>query len=225
MRAFAMAAVLAAGTGVAFAQDEADDDGAYLRLAIGATFVNDWEQDFIYNPTVVFAPPPPSGQNVDFGENLTFAAALGFDYTEGIRTEIEYRYAATPVDSVTAIAGTVPQPVKDDIVAQFVMTNFYFDFGNSTALTPFIGGGVGGAFIRNENEQRDAALALQGRAGVSVAFGGGLNADLEYIYLRTNELDFGPRVDDLIAGGPAGPAIVGERYRSSSVMLSLRKQF
>ncbi|MEO1135586.1 MAG: P44/Msp2 family outer membrane protein [Pseudomonadota bacterium] len=214
---------------VAIAQDEAINDGMYVRAGVGVSFVNDFNQEFVYNPDAVFAMTPPVGQTIENDTGFLAAFALGFDYTEGIRTELEYRYASSGIDSVTLddpLNGpTASTPINDDIVSHFLMTNFYFDFYNSSPLTPFIGGGVGGAFVENESAQRDAALALQGRAGVSLAVGGGFSADLEYIYLRTNELAFGPKVDDFEPGGPAGPAVVDERYEASSIMMSLRKQF
>ncbi|GJL90486.1 outer membrane protein [Hyphococcus sp.] len=220
------AGVLAAGTAPSLAQDEAVNDGGYVRLSVGATFVSDWTQDLSYNPNVVFVTAPASSQTVDNGTALAFSAALGFDYADGIRTELEYRYASTPVGSVTPVGGpSLGGPVKDSIGAHFVMTNFYFDFANSSALTPFIGGGVGGAFVTNENDQRDSALALQARAGVAIALGEGLSADAEFVYLRSNELDFGPGIDEFVVGGPVGPAITGARYQSSTAMLSVRKKF
>lgn len=210
----------------AFAQDPAIDDGGYVRLGVGATFVSDWTQDLSYNPNVAFITAPASSQVIDNGKALAFSAALGFDYADGIRTELEYRYASTPVNAVTPVGGpSLTGPVKDSIGAHFVMTNFYFDFANSSALTPFIGGGVGGAFVTNENDQRDSALALQARAGVAIALGDGLSADAEFVYLRSNELDFGPGAADFTVGGPVGPAISGERYQSSTAMLSVRKKF
>jgi hypothetical protein len=60
---------------------------------------------------------------------------------------------------------------------------------------------------------------------VAIALGEGLSADAEFVYLRSNELDFGPGVDDFTLGGPVGPAITGERYQSSTAMLSVRKKF
>ena len=220
----AISAALVCATG-AIAQDGAVDDGGYVRIGVGAGFVSDWTQDFTYNPNVAFITPPPSGQVIDNGKGLAFSAALGFDYADGIRTELEYRYASTPITSVTPVGGALPAAANDDLSAHFVMSNFYFDFANSSALTPFIGGGVGGAFVTNENDQRDAALALQARAGVAIALGDGLSADAEFIYLRSNELDFGPKLDEFVVGGPAGPAIGGERYQSSTAMLSVRKKF
>ncbi|WP_411816967.1 P44/Msp2 family outer membrane protein [Hyphococcus sp. DH-69] len=204
-------------------------DGPYVRFGAGINFANDWSQDYSYNPDATFVTPPPTGQMVENGEGLVAAFALGFDYADGIRTELEYRYASTKIDGYSVIdpvAGPTPTtPVNDDIVAHLLMSNFYFDYTNQSPLTPFIGGGVGGAFLEDASANRDAALAYQGRAGVAYAIGGGFSADVEYIYLRTNKLVFGVDEDDFVAGGPAGPSINGDRYETSSVMLSLRKQF
>ena len=190
--AFLAIASAALMTGAAEAQD---DDAAlgsvYVRAGAGYTFVNNWDQDFTYNPDAVFVMPPPTGQTIENGDGVIFTGALGFDYADGIRTELEYRYAATEFDSVTL----------------------------------FIGGGVGGAFMENENGQRDAALALQARAGVSYELSSGFLADVEYVYLRTNELSFGPDIDDFEPSGPVGPNIGDDRYQASSVMMSLRKHF
>lgn len=229
--AFASAAgLMALGLAAASAQDDAVSAGSvYARIGGGVGFVSDWEQDFTYNPDTVFADTPPTGQSVETDTGYLGVFALGFDYADGIRTELEYKYASAGVDGVTLddpVDGPTPaSPVNDDIAGHFLMANFYFDFANESPLTPFIGGGVGGAFIENESAERDAALALQGRAGVSLAMGGGFSTDLEYVYLRTNELEFGPSVDDFEPGGPAGPAITGDRYQASSVMVSLRKSF
>ena len=223
---------LAASVGLpssAFAQNEssAREDGLYFRLGAGATFASDWEQDFTYNPAAMFVVVPPTGQAIGGGNGFTAGAALGFDYADGIRTELEYRYAATGIDSITDVGGAsagVSRGSDEDISAQFVMANFYFDFYNQSAITPFIGGGVGGALVENELGQKDGALAYQGRAGLSLAVGGGFSADLEYIYLRTNDLVYGPADDDFIPTGPVVRAD-GEAYVSSSVMISLRKPF
>lgn len=218
----------------ASAQDEVREDGPYFRIGGGATFVNDWEQDLAYNPDIISVVTPPSGQVFDNGSGFIAGAALGFDYADGIRTELEYRYASSDIASITPSGGFNPDPMidpnapispSDDLTAHFVLSNFYFDFYNDSPITPFIGGGVGGAFVDAGLGERDAALAYQGRAGLSVALGGGFLADIEYIYLRTNRLDYGPRLEDFTPSGPFGPAITGDRYEASNVMLSLRKPF
>jgi len=213
----------------AYAQGEAASDGVYVRVGGGATFVSNQEQDYTFNPDVVFAGGPPSGQMVDNGEGYFLSGALGFDYADGIRTELEYRYASTSIAGVTVnhpTFGPSPMtPINDDIKAHFILSNFYFDWTNDSRLTPFIGGGVGGAFVENENGDRDAALAYQGRAGVAFDMGGGFSLDTEYVYLRTNKLSYGPEDEDFAPGGPAGPRIDGDRYEASNVMVSVRKQF
>ena len=210
------------------AQEETLSDGMYVRLGGGVSFASDWTQNIAYNPNQVFpAIPAASAQTLENGQGFVAGAAVGFDYTDGIRTELEYRYASTSIDSVTFDGGArlgLPAPVEENVTAHFVMSNFFFDFYNSSPITPFIGGGVGGAFVTNENGARDAALAYQGRAGLAYALGGGFSADLEYIYLRTNDLVYGPADEDFTATGPS-VRLDGEYYQSFNVMLSIRKQF
>lgn len=230
------------------AQDDASLGSVYARVGGGVSFVNDWDQDVTYSPDLggIFPCPPgfgcpavirptPDGQNLNSSEGIVATAAIGFDYADGIRTELEYRYASADIDSKVVTFSTAPEgvippdpevqtPREDSINAHFILTNFYFDFTNSSPFTPFIGGGVGGAFVANENGDRDAVLAYQGRAGVSLTISEGFYLDGEYVYLRTNELAFGPDIEDLTTF-PAIPNISGDRYVSSSVMMSLRKHF
>jgi len=213
--------------GAAIAQD-AVDDGIYVRVAAGAIFGSDLDQDITYNPNLAFAVAPPSRQMLEIGEGLTAAVALGFDYADGIRTELEYRYAKTDIDSVTVGGGFAPDATTfptEDLTAHLVMANFYFDFTNDSPFTPFIGGGVGGAFVSNELGDTDAALALQARAGVSYDLGDGVSFSTEFVYLRSNELAYGPNDDVFTPAGPFETRIDGDRYKTSSVMLSFRKKF
>ena len=238
-----MAAVLSAAlsgvalSGGAAAQDETNGDGIYVRVGAGASFASDLEQDITSNPegpsTCLALGCNPDRKRLAFDTGFVAAGAIGFNYTDGIRTELEYRYATEGVSSqrlfeggaeVEAGLSTIPVPSNDDLNAHFVLSNFYFDLNNSSRFTPFIGGGVGGAFVENENGDRDAALAYQGRAGVAYDFGGGLSFDVEYIYLRTNDLSFGPNDDEFTADGPS-VRIDGDHYQSSSAMVSIRKQF
>jgi len=225
---FCASAIAALAPNAAVAQDEEYlNDGVYLRAGAGLTFPNHWNSELSYNPDAMFIVPPPTGKSVDLKEDFVATAAIGFDYADGIRTELEYRYAKSDVEGLTLddpVGGPTPgMALEDHVIAQFVMANFYFDFANSSPLTPFIGGGFGRAFVENEDGEKDNAMAFQGRAGVSLALGGDWSADAEYVYLRTNDLEYGPE-DDWTPTGPAGPAIEG-RYRSSSVMLSIRKLF
>ncbi|MEM8770125.1 MAG: outer membrane beta-barrel protein [Pseudomonadota bacterium] len=216
---------------IAIAQD-APEDGFYVRAGAGVSFLSDLDQEFTYNPNILSIVTPPTGAVIDTEAGFVASGAVGFNYADGIRTELEYRYATNGIDVITPIggfnpdAGPFPPSASDeDINAHFVFSNFYYDFNNSSFLTPFIGAGVGGAFVNAPDIGSDAALAYQGRAGVSAGLNDGFSVDLEYIYLRTNTLRFGPDPEDFTPDGPFGPAIDGDNYQSSSVMVSLRKQF
>ncbi len=229
-QAVALAGVIVvSGFSAAMAQEEVASDGAYIRVGGGVSFLSDWEQDYTFNPNTAFVVAPPTGQTVSNGDGYFFGGALGFDYADGIRTVLEYRYASTTIDGVTVndptLGPTLATPINDDIKAHFILSNFYFDWTNDSRFTPFIGGGVGGAFVENENGDRDAALAYQGRAGISFDMGGGFSLDTEYVYLRTNKLVYGPNDDDFTPAGPPGPRIDDDRYEASNVMASIRKQF
>ena len=216
-----------AGVSAAAAQ-EAPDDGVYLRAGAGVTFVEDFDQDVTFSPFLAFVAPPSTGQTLTTDAGFIASGAIGFDYADGIRTELEYRYDTVEIDTITRTGGfldpTVISSPNDDINAQFILTNFYYDFRNASRLTPFIGLGVGGAFVENEFGDRDAALAYQGRAGVSLALNSGFSIDAEYIYLRTNDLVYGPADDEFELNGP-GIRIDDDGYVSSSALVSLRKQF
>lgn len=219
---WACSAAMTVMVGSALAQDEAAKDGLYLRLAGGVSFARDFKQDYNYNPNLVFIVAPPAMRTIDAEKGVVAGAALGFDYADGIRTELEYRFANAGVKSIA----TDGAPVEADgkVSAQFLMANFYFDFANKSPITPFVGGGVGGAVVGDGQDNKDAALAYQGRAGLSLDAGGGVSLSAEYIYLRTNKLVYGPSTDDFTPAGPFEPNLTG-RYESSSVMFSVRKRF
>ena len=236
--AFSAAAAVAASSGAALAQQENAGDGLYVRVGAGASFASDLDQDidrvFRDFSSCAAIGCNPDRQTLSLDTGFVVSAAAGFNYTQGIRTELEYRYEKPGISSrqffeagfdVTDSRLTgFPELSNDDINVHFVFSNFYFDFNNDTRFTPFIGGGVGGAFARNENDDRDAALAYQGRAGISYDLGGGAALDAEYIYLRTNDLVFGSVDEEFVVEG-ASARIDGDNYVSSSVMLSVRVQF
>lgn len=229
--------IFAASATTAFAQDAPLDDGVYVRIGAGATFQNDLNLDIIRPPSLFTCAAigcAPNEQTTSFDTGFVGGAAIGFDYADGIRTELEYRYATVGIDEVRLFEsgfevgdelGGLPAPANDDFNAHLVMANFYFDFNRDGRISPFIGGGVGGAFVENQNTQRDAALAYQGRAGLSFKLSDGFLIDAEYIYTRSQDLDFGATEDDLLDPENISPRIDGDNYVSSTAMISLRKHF
>lgn len=202
----------------------ARDTGVYLRGGAGVAFGETLDQDLSWNPAVMFIIPPATAKATDLGDGLTFSGAIGFQYAR-TRTELEYRRMEISVDNVAYAGGAAPAVavVNDDMIAQALMSNVYFDLVNSSRFTPYIGVGVGGARVENELGERDAAFAYQGRAGVEVALGSRLSLGAEYVYFRTLDLRYGPK--DFTPAGPAGPRTDGDAFVSSSVMGTLRLLF
>lgn len=238
-RVLAISSLVLALAPAAMAQNAPADDGPYIRIGGGATFVSDIDQNIALNPAGAVCAAigcNADRQLIESDPGFIASGAIGFDYADGIRTELEYRFASSKISRVQTFenglegggfgvigGGSIVDPNAN---AHFVLSNFYFDFYNQSPITPFIGGGVGGAFVAfGEGGERDAALAYQGRAGVSVSLGGGFLADLEYVYLRTNKLRYGPNQEDFTPAGPFEAAVFDGRYESSSAMLSLRKPF
>ncbi len=212
------------------AAQEPDAQGAgptrlYLRVGAGVNFSPDRDQDLAFNPDLVFVGGPPTGRRVDTGPGASVTAAAGFDYPAGTRTELEYRRIGSTVDAVTTIGGVAPgtSPASGNIRAHALMSNIYKHFDTGSAVRPYIGAGVGGVFVEDLTGARDSAFAYQGRAGLAVELGPDVSASLEYVHLRSLELEFGPA--DFTPGGPGGPRIDGASFVSSSVLLSFSRKF
>jgi opacity protein-like surface antigen len=224
LTAAAAAAIFATPSLAAGDEGTGRASGVYLRGAGGVVFGETLEQDLSYNPAVVFVTPPATAKATDVGDGLAISAAIGFQYAK-TRTELEYRRMEASVDGVAYAGGAAPAvtPVNDELVAQALMSNVYFDFVNKSPFTPYVGVGVGGARIENELGERDAAFAYQGRAGVEVALGGRFAIGAEYVYFRTLDVKYGPK--NFTATGPAGPRTDGDPFVSSSVMGTVRAVF
>lgn len=222
-RAFIIAAAVLAPA-IAQAQDQGRATGVYLRGSAGVVFGETLDQDLSYNPAVIPPVAPATGKSTDLGDGLSYGGAIGFQYAR-TRTELEYRRMEASVDAVAYTGGAAPValPVNDDLVAQALMSNVYFDLVNKSPLTPFIGFGVGGARVENELGERDAAFAYQGRAGVELAIGERFSIGAEYVYFRTLDIKYGPK--EFTPAGPAGPATDGDPFVSSSVMGTVRAVF
>ena len=219
--------------GAASAQDDFDTgaeetSGArlYARLGGGINFGASLDQDVAIDPTAAIA-TPANGLSTDLGSGFQGTAALGFVYPAGTRTELEYRYASLSTDALAltpAAGGGLDIAEPDRLSAHFLMSNVYYDFRNESALTPFIGVGVGGAFVTDSFGQRDAAFAWQARAGLALALSDALSVDVEYLYAVTRDLRFGS--DEFIDDAAVEPArLDGDALSGSSVMASVRIVF
>ncbi len=193
--------------------------GLYGRLQGGAVFVDDFDQSLGPDPLIADAPDRVLAES---SIGYSVGAAIGFRYPSGFRTELEYRYVSAPLDQETTFGGLISPstfPSDDDVTAHFLMSNVYYDFRNTSPVTPFIGVGVGGASVdRGALYGSDAAFAYQGRAGLKVQALEASSISLEYVYTRTRDLVF----DDV----PEGALIAsGDPLVVSSALISFQQNF
>lgn len=218
------------------ANEENTGGRVYIRAGAGINFGARLEQDVALDPATTFpviepVPTPVSGLETDYASGAQGTAAIGFAYPAGTRTELEYRYVSLGVDAISSVPDmSVGIDIADPerLRAHFLMSNVYYDFRNNSALTPFIGVGVGGAFVTDSFGQQDAGFAYQARAGLALALSDSLSVDVEYLYARTRALRFG--TDEFSTDGVPDLAIQparidGDGLATSSVMASLRLTF
>ncbi len=227
-----MVGVAAAQPGPSSGPDGQSAGRLYVKGGVGAVFVRDLDQDLALNPDIAFPTiiAPPTQRLTAVENGVSAAAAVGFGYPSGTRTELEYRYSAPLIPSVSSISAVnsligAPEGGVGNLTTHLLFSNAYYDFKNTSPVTPFIGFGVGGAFVSNGLGQSDAAFAYQAKAGIEASLSETLSLGVEYSYARSRQLVFGPSDDDFTADGPVGPRADGDQYVASTVLFTIRKSF
>jgi len=186
--------------------------GWYLRGDIGYRYqqvksasdaANDYSDQSIHDPAV-----------------LGVGAGLKYKW---FRTDVTADYGWRSEFSGTDASGTTT--VTANVDSFTVMGNAYIDFGTWYGLTPYIGGGLGGAYVTMSSYQistiasQTAAkysrwnLAWAAMAGVSFALGYNSIIDVGYRHIEMGDVFGGPPNNPLTLNKLTGDEIrVGFRY-------------
>lgn len=127
--------------------------------------------------------------SADFKNGLGILGAVGYNVTPSVRAELElgYRELKGETESITIGATTYTVDASDTKVKAFTtMGNVYYDFTNSTNLTPYIGAGIGWA---HEQEDGANALGYQGMVGVNYKLSENSSVFTGYRYLGTTDFE------------------------------------
>lgn len=141
----------------------------------------------------------PGQDTIEIEYDPGFATGVFLGYDAGMfRGEIETTYYASEVDTLT-VTGT-SLGAGADVTALSFMVNAYWDFENSSAFTPYLGVGIGGANVEFENltilgfsipgDQDDTQFAYQFMAGVDYSLTEMMMLGLSYRYFATTDLEF-----------------------------------
>ncbi len=162
------------------------------------------------------------GWTTEFDDGYALSAAFGRQFTNNIRGEIELAYQSNDIDTHNGVnAGGIALGGEDagvlitgspnlgvsvaDLVddgqgsveATYLMANVYYDFAEIGALQPYVGAGLGAAFVDVDYSPSgvgivsddDTAIAYQVIGGASYALGERLSVFAQYRYRASEDLE------------------------------------
>jgi len=154
----------------------------------------------------------------------SFAAAAGYRFNPNFRLEGELSYRKNDY-SDTALGLTASGHVKGTAL----MLNGWYDFANSTAVTPYLGGGIGfarGAAKISEPvsglavDDSDTAFTYQLGGGAAFALTQNVALTADYRYVDTAKFSY----DASVGGTPIGKFDAGD-YRAHEIRAGVRYTF
>ena len=182
-RAFALGAAFAVSVSLASSPSIAQSSGYYVGAALGLGLQGDAD----VSGTGIAA-------SVDTDPAKVGLLSFGHAYGNGFRTEFEFSYSHTSVDSVSGSSSSA-----GSIAALSGMVNALYDIPTGTKLKPYLGLGLGASRLSYNDvtpiggsvlSDRDTVFAYQGIAGVSYDLGDNLALTTEYRYFRTADPSF-----------------------------------
>ena len=176
--------------------------------------------------------------SADHSSGIGVYAALGYDFGNNWRSELEFSHRNNDIDSIAAYPGYSGFPtgtISGDTTTVAIMLNVLRDFDMGSRFTPYIGGGIGFADVDNDIIGSNAAgvpvapltiaygtnsrtFAYQGIAGVAVDLAESLALDLSYRY-------FGTTKENVVGTVNGSPASIAAGYASHSFFAGLRWNF
>lgn len=204
--ALAVSAVALAAATPALAQDQ----GPYIGL--GGAYVIPEESDLDIDGA--------ADAEVEFDNGWAAMVTGGYAWGNGLRTELEFGYRDTDVDSVS------PGGLEGDgsVNALSAMANVLYEFDFGIGLKPYLGAGIGIARVEAEDvtaagvgvtDDGDVSWAWQGIAGAAYGVSDNLDLTVDYRYFQAPDVQLG------LAGGLEGDT----DYTNHAIMVGLRYTF
>lgn len=133
------------------------------------------------------------GPQYNNGINLNLKAGQYYDDVIGdsdIRGEIEGSYIDNDFDNISG-----------DVTIYAGMVNGYYDFNNSSKITPYVGLGVGAAFVEAQSssftDDEQTVFAYQGMLGAAYEYDNDIDLTMGYKYFNANSVEIGNRKEDM----------------------------
>jgi opacity protein-like surface antigen len=179
--------------------------GTYISGNLGLVIVNDSDTDDGFD----------TGEfTFDTGAGIVWA--LGSSFQNGGRVEAEWGYRSNSFDEFK-VDGGGKVGLYGDISSHSLMGNAYYDISTEGSFSPFIGAGLGFAYLEadfdyfdRDDDEDDTVFAYQLILGGSFASSEQLSVDLQYRYFATDDPEFGG---------------LDAEYSTHNVMIGFRRSF
>jgi OOP family OmpA-OmpF porin len=169
--------------------------GFYVSGGAGLTVPMDNEVESAGLPT----------HKLSFDPGWLVDGSVGYAYGNGLRTELEVGYRQANADSISNPLSNAALGATGDYGVLNTMVNVIYDMNINSALTPYVGVGVGYAHVwandlgiansattlLSASDKSAGAFAYQAIAGFSYDLCPQWAATVDYRYLATTRLDFG----------------------------------
>jgi OmpA-OmpF porin, OOP family len=135
---------------------------------------------------------------LSYNPGFLLTAAGGYEFGNGLRGEAELNFRRLRADKL--YSSGAPVQVDAGIWSYGAMANVYYDIRTASAVTPFLGAGLGFVVARYGRGSsggstlwaagQDQSLAYQGCAGFAVALNDRTSLDFAYRHYATPALHF-----------------------------------
>jgi opacity protein-like surface antigen len=141
-----------------------------------------------------------TNSTTEFDLSAGVSGAIGYDFADQFRAEIQYSYMDIQMSDLTAGAGTFNP--SGTASTQTLMINAYYDFPFTVQLEPYVGAGVGIAFHQANlnsvnglptglSRDNDTTLAYQAMAGVGYKVSPNMTLSAGARYVTGDDPDYG----------------------------------
>lgn len=216
--ALTAAALLAPQANAADMIDPATGYPIYVSIFGGASFLDNVKGNYVSSSGSV-----AYGASLNTKTGYLIGGAIGVNWNDFIRTEVELSHSSWKAKSLTTSGGSSSN-ASGHVNATYLLGNVWLDLHNSTPLTPYIGGGLGMAWASEKistasllsSSDKDSGFAFQLGAGVKYDLTDAVSIDLGYRYKDVSNLDFSTTL---------GGVLKGADLHSHNIQLGLTFQF
>ena len=191
-------------------------EGLYGSIGAGLSYFG-YEND-VSNDGAGGSGPVSFDSDSDYDNGIGIYSALGYAFGNGFRGELEYSYRRADIDQIDPADTNSIIPADGESTIHSVMANGFYDFEDvvASAVTPYIGAGVGLGFVDHDIAATNATgsptsplsvsygdsrvvPAYQAIAGMAIDLAPQLKLDLSYRYHGVFKRSF----DGTLNGAPA----------------------